>query len=148
MISNSFLSMIFVLQLVVILFLMFQVQSMTNFNRDWRSSEQDNIAKAARLVVKSATQNHKLFSHEHAIEAKIIVNEIIHRHGGVTAAEKNLKLPKGKLESLKNHINIQLQDVQSYLMEEIIKSNPVFDTDLNEMANLRKRKKTKPFKKT
>jgi len=69
-----------------------------------RLSQQDKVSKASRLLVQSTTQNHPQLAHEHAIEAKIIIDDIIAHHGGVTMSEKNLKLPKGRLENLRTQI--------------------------------------------
>lgn len=139
--TRSIFALLIVLELVIIIFLIFQVQDNAGKYKDTRLKEQDRITKAARLIVQSVTQSHPLFAHDHSIEAKLIVDDIITTHGGVVLAEKNLKLTKGKLESLRIQIYEQYHEVQTYLMEKIIEKHPKFDSELNEVAGLRRRKR-------
>lgn len=141
MMSRGVMSLVIVVELICIIFLVFQVQDNSNKCRDSRQRHQDRVMKAARLIVQSATQSHPLFAHDHAIEAKIIIDDIINSSGGVVIAEKDLKLTKGKLESLRTQIYDQYQDVQSFIMDKIIEHNPKLDTDMNEVAGLRRKKK-------
>lgn len=133
---------VIVLQIVVILFLVFQIQDTTWKCKDERQRDQERVTKAARLIVQSATQSHPLFAHDHATEAKFLLDEIIESHGGVVMTEKVLKLSSGKLETLRNQIYDQHQEVQAFLMDKIIEKHPKFDTELNDAAGLRHRRKS------
>lgn len=135
--------MIFVILVIVIIFLVFQIHDNSGRCKEVRLSQQNRVTKAARLLVQSSTQNHPLFAHEHALESKIIIDEVIQEHGGVIMAERNLKLPKGRLENLRSQIYRQYQDIQSGIMEKIIERYPELDIDENEDAGLRKAKKSK-----
>jgi hypothetical protein len=146
--TRGIFALLIVVELIVIIFLIFQVQDNSNKCKDVRLKEQDRVTKAARLIVQSATQSHPLFAHDHSIEAKLIVDDIINSNGGVVMAEKNLKLAKGKLEILRSQIYEQYQDVQTYLMDKIIEKNPKFDTELNDTAGLRRRKRRKHVTRT
>ena len=143
MLGKGFFALLLVLSFVVIIFLLFQIQDTSNRSRDVKIKDQEKITKAARLIVQSATQSHPLFAHDHAMEAKIIIDEVIHSNGGISMAEKYLKLPKGKLDTLRSQINDQYQDTQSFLMEEIIKKIPKLETELNEDAGLKRTKRNK-----
>jgi len=132
---------IFVIFIIIIVFLGFQVNDNNNKCKLVYVSDQDNLTKAARLILQSATNNHPLFSHENAQEAKYIIDQVIHAHGGISLAEKDLKLPKGRLEHLKNQIYNQFSDKQADMMDRIIGVHKELDIDLNEDAGLKKRKK-------
>ena len=143
MLGKGFFALLLVLCFVVIIFLLFQIQDTSNRTRDVKIKDQENITKAARLLVQSSTQYHPLFAHDHAIEAKFIIDQVIYSNGGISMAEKFLKLPKGKLDLLRTQINDQYQDTQSYIVEEIIKKNPSLETELNEAAGLKRPKRSK-----
>jgi hypothetical protein len=104
MISKGLTALLFVVMVVIIVFLMFQIQDNASRCKESRIAGQDRVAKASRLLVQSATQNHPLFAHEHALEAKLIIDDLVNDNGGLTLAEKNLKLAKGKLEDLRQQI--------------------------------------------
>lgn len=105
--SRSLVAFVFVILVIVIIFLMFQVNDNSTKCREAKISDQDRLARASKLLVQSTTQDHPLLSFESAIEAKIIVEEILSRHGGIGSAERNLKLPKGRLDSLRTKIHDQ-----------------------------------------
>lgn len=131
------LALLFSLMVVIIVFLAFQVNENSVRCLESRLSDQDEVTRAARLILQSSTQGHPLFAHEHAVESKNIVDRIVQRHGGVAAAEKNLNLPSGKLQALQVQIYQQHQDIQAYLMEHIIKELPDLNLAVNEEAHLR-----------
>ena len=133
----------FMIFVVIIIFLAFQVNANSTQCRELRTSHQDKITKAARLLLQSATQQHDVFAHEHAQEAKFIIDDVIHEHGGVGLAEKNLKLTRGKLEHLRNQIYNQFNEKQSVIMEHILRVYPQLDVPENEEAGLRRHKKRK-----
>jgi hypothetical protein len=143
--TKSLFALVLVVQTIIIISLLFQIRSTACKYSDNLLREQDQVTKAARLIVQSATQSHPLFAHDHAIEAKIIIDEIINSNNGVVAAENNLKLTFGKLETLRSQIYEQYKDVQSYIMEHVIDKDARFDTELNEAAGLQ-RSRRKPKK--
>lgn len=147
MFSRGLVALTFFIFIIVIIFMMFQIQDNSNRCKDSRLKHQDMVTRAARLLVQSATQMHPMLANEHAIEAKIIIDQVIDDHGGVTVAEKDLKLPKGRLESLRAQIMDRYRDVQDFLMERVIQVQPELDVDINEDAGLRKRKPTSSKKK-
>ncbi len=105
--TKSLVAFIFVMLVIVIIFLMFQVNDNSNKCREAKISDQDRLARASKLLVQSTTQDHPLLSFEAAIEAKLLMEEVLSRHGGITTAERNLKLPRGRLESLRSKIHEQ-----------------------------------------
>jgi len=133
---SSLFGMYFILSIIVIIFLMFQINENFNNGRDCRMKDQEQVTKAAKLLVQSATQSHVLFAYEHSLESKFILDNIINQQGGVVLAEKNLKLPKGDLDKLKTNVSKQHQKMQDYLMTEIIKVFPQFETEINDQAGL------------
>ena len=139
--TRGLVALLFVILIIVIIFLMFQIQDNSNKCKESRVSQQDRVTKAARLLVQSATQNHPLFAHEHALEAKILIDEVIQSHGGTLLAERNLKLNKGRLEHLRQQIYQQYSDIQTNVMERIIERHPELDLPENEDAGLRRRKR-------
>jgi len=132
---------LFIILIIIIVFLAFQVNDNSSRCRENLLSNQDQLTKSARLLLQSATQQHDLFAHEHAQEAKMIIDNIIHQHGGITLAERDLKLPKGRLEHLKNQIYNQFNDKQSLLMKKLIDVHPELDTEFNADAGLKRNRK-------
>ena len=143
MMSRGFYSLLFVVLIIAIIFLVFHIVDISNRCQQSKVQEQDKITKIARLIVQSATQDHPLFKYEHSLEAKILLNDIITKNGGLVMAEKNLKLPQGKMEMLREQIKEQHEDVQSYIMDKIIERHPKYDTHINELAGLKRRKKSR-----
>lgn len=105
--TRSLVAFIFVILVIVIIFLMFQVNDNSTKCKEAKVVDQDRLSRASKLLVQSTTQDHPLLSFEAAIEAKLIIEEVLSRHGGISTAERNLKLPKGRLESLRTKIHDQ-----------------------------------------
>lgn len=141
--SKGLVALIFLILVVIIIFLTFQIHDNSSRCREVRVSHQDKITKAARLLLQSATQQHDLFAHEHAQEAKLIIDDIIQEHGGVSLAERNLKLTKGRLENLRNQIYNQFNEKQAVVMDKLVQVYPQLDVPENEDAGLRKKKSRK-----
>jgi len=139
--TKGLVALMFIIFVVIIIFLAFQVNDNSGRCREVRLSHQDKITKAARLLLQSATQQHDLFAHEHAQEAKLIIDDIIQEHGGVTLAEKNLKLTKGKLENLRNQIYNQFNEKQATIMDRVLQVYPDLNVPENEDAGLRRKKR-------
>jgi hypothetical protein len=140
-------SLIFVIGIIVIIFLVFQVSENSKRCKESRVSNQDKISECAKLGVQSATQHHFLFAYEHAHEAKLIFDNVVNQYGGLNAAEKSLKMPQGRMESLRESIYLQFEDTQTNLMKIIISQYPDFNITLNEDARLMtKTKKRKAHK--
>jgi hypothetical protein len=138
--SKGLVALTFLILIVIIVFLAFQINDNSLRCREVRLSHQDRVTKAARLLLQSATQQHDLFAHEHAQEAKLILDDIIQEHGGISLAERNLKLPKGRLDHLRNQIYDQFNQKQALVMDKIIQVHPQLDVPENEEAGLRRRK--------
>lgn len=132
---------IFMIMIVIIVFLAFQVNENAGRCRENHVSNQDRITLAGRLLLQSATQQHPLFAHEHAQEAKFIVDDILQTYGSVSQAEKQLKLPRGELERLKTTIYDQFSDKQAFMNERIIDVYKELDVTENEAAGLKRKKK-------
>ncbi len=126
----------FVLSIIVIIFLMFQLNENFNQCQDLHVHNQDQITRSAKLIVQSATQSQPLFAYEHALEAKFILDEVINKHNGIVLTEKHLKLPKGQLDKLRTQVNLQHQKMQDFLMTDIVNVYPQFDTEANNAAGL------------
>ena len=136
MASHSLYAVAIVIQIVIILLMAFHIQDMTSRCKTERVRDQERLTRIARLLVQSATQSHPLFAHDHVVEAKVLLDDLITRHGGIQHAEKNLRLMSGKVSMLKDHIQQQLLDIQTYLMETILEKCPQLQTTLNESAGL------------
>lgn len=105
--TRSLVAFIFVILVIVIIFLMFQINDNSLRCREAKINDQERISKASKLLVQSTTQDHPLLSFEAAIEAKLIIEDVLLKHGGISTAEKTLKLPKGRLETLRGKIHDQ-----------------------------------------
>lgn len=105
--TRSLVAFVFVILVIVIIFLMFQVNDNSTKCREAKTSDQDRLSRASKLLVQSTTQDHPLLSFESAVEARLIMEEILSRHGGLSMSERSLKLPKGRLESLRTKIHEQ-----------------------------------------
>lgn len=129
----------FVISILAIIFLGFQVNQ--NFNECLAShiTDQEHVTQAARLILKSATSGHALFKYDHALEAKFILDGVIARNGSIVMAEKNLGAPKGSLDSLRSKIVQQTDSAVEFLMTRIIEAEPHLDTELNAEAGLERR---------
>lgn len=138
--SKGLVALTFLILVVIIIFLAFQINDNSVRCREVRLSHQDRVTKAARLLLQSATQQHDLFAHAHAQEAKLILDDLIQEHGGVALAERNLKLPKGRLEHLRNQIDDQFNQKQAVIVDKLIQVHPQLDVPENEDAGLRRRK--------
>ena len=132
---------LFVMMITIIVFLSFQINDNANRCRQNLSSNQDRLTQASRLLLQSATQQHDLFAHEHAQEAKYIIDDIIQQHGGVNLVERDLKLPKGRLEHLKSQIYEQFNAKQALIMDKIMAVHPELNVPENEDAGLKRRRR-------
>lgn len=132
---------LFIVFIIIIVFLGFQVNENNTKCKLIYVTDQEALTKASRLILQSLTNTHPLFAHENAQEAKYIIDQVIHNHGGISLTERDLKLPKGRLEHLKNQIYNQFSDRQAMMMDKIIGVHQELDVDLNEDAGLKKRKR-------
>ncbi len=132
----------FVLSLLIIVCLVLQLNENVARSKETRVRDQERITKSARLILEAATSAHPLFNLTHAIEAKWIIDDVIELNGGIVNTEKNLSLPRGKLEEVRAQIYEQVKSNETEWMDKIVEFNPVYDTRLlNDMAgfNVRKR---------
>ncbi len=137
---NGLFLLVFMIMVVVIVFLGFQVNENASHCRESRTSAQDRVTRAGRLLLQSATQNHDLFAHQHAQEAKFIIDDLIQEYGSISAVETQLKIPKGDLAKLKSDVYAQFSDKQAIMTQHIVTTYPALDVPENEMAGLKKRK--------
>lgn len=105
--TRSLVAFIFVILIIVIIFLVFQINDNSTKCREAKLSDQEKILRASRLLVQSTTQEHPLLSFEASIEAKLILEDVLQKHGGVVSAEKSLKFPKGRLDALRTKVHDQ-----------------------------------------
>jgi hypothetical protein len=133
---------LFVVMAVIILFLAFQVNDNVGRSREARLSDHERVQLASKLKILSATQHHPLFAHEHAQHAKFILDEVISKAGGVLAAERDLKLPPGRLATIKQQIDDQFEKVRSEVMSSLVQVHQHLDLPENEDAGLLKRSST------
>ncbi len=128
------------LQLIVIMFLVFQLHDNASSCRNMFQQDQQVVKQVSRLLIQANTQQHPLFAHENIVNALVVLTELINRHGGVSAAEKNLQLPFGKLQLLQSSVNQQMQNIQSSIMDHyILKQRPDLDSSLNDAAGISRR---------
>ena len=65
--TRSLVAFIFVILVIVIIFLMFQINDNSLKCREAKINDQERISKASKLLVQSTTQDHPLLSFEAAI---------------------------------------------------------------------------------
>ena len=134
----------FVLSILVIVALSFQINDTYMRQRETRVKDQEDFVEANKLIIQSSTQQHPLFRYEFASKAKIYLDRIIYNNGGILNTEKNLGLAKGELDKIKAKIHGQHELLVENLMTKIIEVQPEFDQELNESAGLvRKRPKSR-----
>lgn len=136
-------ALIFVLLIVIIIFMAFQINDNSTKCVQLRTSQQDKVAKAAKLLIQSVTQSHPLFCLDNAVEAKILVDDVTSELGGVAAAERILKLPKGRLQSLRDQVYKNHESIQDNVMQKVIKQYPDLDIEENETARISKKKRSR-----
>lgn len=131
---------------IAVIMLAVQVQENNSRCVVIKHRDQEKITHAARLIVQSITQSNPLFAMEYCSQSKFIIDEIIDRHNGTALAEKNLNLPNTYLEKLRIKIYSQFENVQSFIMNDIVAYNPSFENELNTVAGLKKVGKKKSRK--
>lgn len=137
MYGQGLVALLFFVLVLMNIFLMFQVHDHHTRGRDLRTKDQETVQLAARLLVQSATQEHPLLAHEHAVEAKMLIKQVVDAHGGVLQTERDLKLPKGRLENLRAQVLDRHRDMQDILMSRIVEQAPELDFEANVDAGLR-----------
>ena len=127
-------------ELIVIVFLVFQFNDNAKACRDMYTDDQKLVKHVSRLLTQAHTQQHPLYAHESIIQAQVALTDLINRHGGVVVAERHLQLDGGKLALLQTSVEQQMVFIQSHLMENfILKQMPELDSFLNDGAGLSSR---------
>jgi hypothetical protein len=127
-------------ELIVIVFLVFQFNDNAKACRDAYADDQKLIKNVSRLLIQAHTQQHPLYAHESIVQAHMLLNDLVNRHGGVVLAEKHLELAGGKLSLLQTSVEQQLVFIQSHMMENfILKQMPELDSFLNDSAGISNR---------
>lgn len=138
--------MLFVVMVVIITFLMFQINDNANRYKVTLVNQQEKVSQTARYLLQSATSNHPFFAIENSLRAKIMIDEIVQDNGGVLAAERNLKLPKGRLRDLRDRIYLHHGETETFIMDNVIAQYPQFDTPENDLAALNDKMKRRQSK--
>lgn len=128
---------LFIVLVFINVMLAFQVYDDRSKTRDARLNQQEQVQRSAQLYVQSVTQSHPMFAYDHSKDAKTLLDDIISRYNGVTAAEKALKLPSGRIDSLRKKNDERLENMRDYIMEKVIELNPQLDMEENETARIR-----------
>ncbi len=103
--SKSLIAFTFIVLVTVIIFLAFQVNENSTRCRDMKLADQDRFAQAAKLLVQSTSQQNEFLSTEAIIQSKYMIDDLLFRYGNSThSAERALKIPSGKLQSLRSKI--------------------------------------------
>ncbi len=139
--NQGFVSILFVILVVIIIFLGFTVNDHTKKTVNVIENYQAQLKKAAKLIIQSTTQRHTMIGYDHAKESEILFNQIVQYFGSEHEAEKVLKLQKGRMRLLRQEIDSQLLYVTNRITEKLISHEPALDFDLNELAGLRSVKK-------
>jgi hypothetical protein len=71
------------------------------------------------------------------------VDDVTSELGGVSAAERILKLPKGRLQSLRDQVYKNHESIQDNVMQKVIKQYPDLDIEENETARISKKKRSR-----
>ena len=128
--------MLLLISLVLNFFLASQVRTSHALGCDNKLHMQEDIAQAAKLIIQSTTQHHPLLSLDNALEAQYKLDNVLRQYKGVVYAERDLKLPPGELDKLQRQIRRQVEDVQSFILEEILRRQPRLSSDLQRLAGL------------
>lgn len=136
MFSKGFLSAVIFVQTIVLLLLVVHVCDVANRTVLGKARDQDVLVDISKLTIQSATQTHPLFAYDHASKAHILLADLILRHGGAKAVESNLRIKTGKVSNIHCQVENQYKKVQSYIMQHIIKDQPLFNVDMNTDAGL------------
>lgn len=134
--ARGLVAMLFVVMVVIITFLMFQVNDNANRYKATLVNQQEKVSQTARYLLQSATSNHPFFAIENSLRAKIMIDEIVQDNGGILAAERNLKLPKGRLRDLRDRIYLHHGETETFIMDNVIAQYSQFDVPENDLAAL------------
>lgn len=121
MLGSSFVAMIFVILIVIIVFLGFQVNDNNTKCRKSKETDQEELKQIARLMVQSESQANPFWKYRQALEANIRLNRLNDTYGSKQATAKALKMDAKRLEEL--HANTEELVVDSEaLMGELAES--------------------------
>ncbi len=121
MLGSSFVAMIFVILIVIIVFLGFQVNDNVGKCRKAKENDQDELKQTARLMVQSESQANPFWKYRQALEASIRLNRLIDIYGSKQAAAKALKMDPKRLEDLQTAMEEMVVDSEA-LMGELAES--------------------------
>jgi hypothetical protein len=136
MVSRGFLSTVILVQTIVVLLLGVHIHDIANRTVMSKARDQDILVDISKLTIQSATQTHPMFAYDHASKAYILLTDLIMRHGGVKSVETNLRVKGGRVANIQHQVESQYKKVQSYIMQHIIKDQPLFNVGLNVDAGL------------
>lgn len=126
--------------LVIMLFLVLQVQNNYVVVCENHALSQKELEESAKSLISSATQMHPFLKLEDVYRSKMLFDNVVNRYGGnVATVESTLKLDKGSLLSLRDKIQTQYDDISDFLMTQFLEVEPKLDVELNAQARLTKR---------
>jgi hypothetical protein len=136
MLGNSFVALLFVLMVIVIVFLGFQVQENSSKCKEARTSHQTDLKEAARLMLQADSQANPFWKYRHALEAKLRLELLLQSYGSLTAASKSLKTDGKRLETLRKNMDEQIEVSEAIMAELASKYESRFDNEFNKEAGL------------
>lgn len=131
---NGMLSFLLITSLIVNVVLFAEARNQKEHKIAQAQSDQEQVTRAARLVIQSTTQEHPLFQLEHIQQAKLIIEQLQHKYGSIQEAQDVLGVPE--LERLVGTVQVQYRDTMKECTQRLITHEPQFNFGLNREAGL------------
>lgn len=109
-------ALLFVILMVMVVFLAFQVQENSSKCKEARTSHQAMMWESARLMSKSETQENPLWKYRDALEAKFKLDQLVQFYGSVAATAKALKTDSKRLETLQKNMDEQIESSEEIMV--------------------------------
>lgn len=109
-------ALLFVILMVMVVFLAFQVQENSSKCKEARTSHQAIMWESARLMSKSETQENPLWKYRDALEAKFKLEQLVQFYGSVAATAKALKTDSKRLETLQKNMDDQIESSEDIMV--------------------------------
>lgn len=136
MFQSSFVALLFVLLIIVVVFLGFQVQENSSRCKDNRLSDQNELKQVTRLMLQADSQSNPFWKYRHALESKIRMDQLLQSHGSVTSAAKTLKVDGGRLEQLRKRVEGEVEVAEEIMNELVTHVNDRFSNEFTPEAGL------------
>jgi len=129
---------VFLFMAMAIVVLCLRVHNLQESRSTAVDSHRKNLQKISRLVLQSGTQGHPVFKLHHAVEARVLMEEVLeHYPAGTGMAETQMRLPRGHVATLQSSAIAQEQEALAPFMDQLKTQYPNYDMPvLNKLAGL------------